>query len=110
MPKIPSVRIVDLATAMAPALPQTIVGIRPGEKVHEVMCPSDDSHLTLEFHDHFVLRPTITFTDRGNDFTVNKLGDEGVPVEQGFEYNSGRNRHFLSIEEIVQFNHLAGVQ
>lgn len=110
VPKIPSVRIVDLATAMAPALPQTIIGIRPGEKVHEVMCPSDDSHLTLEFHDHFVLRPTITFTDRGNDFTVNKLGGEGVPVEQGFEYNSGKNTHFLSIEEIVKFNHLAGVQ
>ena len=109
VPKIPSVRIVDLARAMAPDLPHKIIGIRPGEKVHEIMCPADDSHLTLEFHDHFVLRPTITFTNRGNDFTVNKLGEEGTPVEQGFEYNSGTNNHFLSINEIVRFNHLAGI-
>ena len=57
VPKIPSVRIVDLATAMAPELPHKIVGIRPGEKLHEVMCPADDSHLTLEFDDHFVIQP-----------------------------------------------------
>jgi UDP-N-acetylglucosamine 4,6-dehydratase len=49
VPKIPSVRIVDLAQAMAPKLPHKMVGIRPGEKIHEVMCPADDSHLTLEF-------------------------------------------------------------
>ena len=109
VPKIPSVRIIDLAHAMAPDLPQKIIGVRPGEKIHEIMCPADDSHLTLEFHDHFVLRPTITFTSRGNDFTVNKLGEEGIPVEQGFEYNSGTNDRFLSIDEIVKFNHLAGI-
>lgn len=109
VPKIPSVRIVDLATAMAPNLPQKIVGIRPGEKLHEVMCPSDDSHLTLEFNDHFVLRPTITFVNRNNDFTRNKIGEEGALVEQGFEYNSGTNRHFLSIDEIVEFNKYAGM-
>lgn len=109
VPKIPSVRIVDLATAMAPRLKQVVVGIRPGEKIHEVMCPADDSHLTIEFHDHYVLCPTITFTDRGNDFSVNSLDEKGVPVEQGFEYNSGKNTHFLGIEEIVRFNHLAGI-
>ena len=109
VPKIPSVKIVDLAHAMAPNLPHKIIGVRPGEKIHEIMCPADDSHLTLEFHDHFVLRPTITFTSRGNDFTVNKLGEAGIPVEQGFEYNSGTNDRFLSIDEIVKFNHLAGI-
>lgn len=101
VPKIPSVKIVDLATAMAPDLPKNVIGIRPGEKIHEVMCPADDSHLTLEFHDHYVLRPTITFTDRGNDYSVNKLEEVGVPVEQGFEYNSGTNSEFLSVDEIV---------
>jgi len=106
VPKIPSVRITDLATSMAPQLPQTIVGVRPGEKIHEVMCPSDDSHLALEFHDHFILRPTITFTDWANDFTLTKLGEEGVPVDYGFEYNSGKNMHVLSIEEIVQLNQM----
>ncbi len=110
VPKIPSVRIVDLASAMAPSLPQRITGIRPGEKIHEIMCPGDDSHLTLRFHDHFVIRPTITFVDRGNHFTPNKLGEEGSPVQEGFEYNSGRNEHFLTVPEIVEFNHFAGVE
>jgi len=55
IPKIPSATILDLAKAIAPDLPLKIIGIRPGEKLHETMCPGDDSHLTLEFHDHFVL-------------------------------------------------------
>jgi len=109
VPKIPSVRIVDLAQAMAPNLPRKIVGIRPGEKIHEVMCPADDSHLTLEFDDHFVIRPTITFSEGGNSYSPNKLGKTGVPAAQGFEYNSGRNEHFLSVPEIVRFNELAGI-
>jgi UDP-N-acetylglucosamine 4,6-dehydratase len=110
VPKIPSVRVVDLASAMAPEMPQKVVGIRPGEKIHEIMCPADDSHLTLEFHDHYVIRPTITFADSGNQFTPNRIGEEGVPVARGFEYNSGRNKRFLSIRDIIEFNHLAGVQ
>jgi len=61
VPKIPSVRITDLAKAMAPDLACKIVGIRPGEKLHEVMCPRDDSHLTVEFADHYVVKPTIRF-------------------------------------------------
>lgn len=108
VPKIPSIRITALATAMAPTLTHKIVGIRPGEKLHEIMCPADDSHLTLEFKDHYVLRPTITFTSRSNNFVVNKLGEEGIPVKAGFEYNSGSNPHFLSIAEIQQFNQIAG--
>ena len=107
VPRIPSVRIADLATAMAPKLPQNIVGIRPGEKIHEVMCPADDSHLTLEFRDHFVIRPTITFTDWGNTFSPNQLGEEGKPAAEGFEYNSGMNERFLSVPEIVEFNRQA---
>jgi len=108
VPKIPSVRIVDLARAMAPKLPHRIVGIRPGEKVHEVMCPADDSHLTLEFADHYVIRPTIVFTDHKNDFTVNRLNEAGSPVGQGFEYNSGSNDRFLDCEEIIRINRAAG--
>ena len=107
VPKIPSVRIVDLARAMAPNTPQKTIGIRPGEKIHEIMCPSDDSHLTLEFHDHFVIRPTITFTDAMNNFTTNKIGETGTPVLEGFEYNSGSNQHFLSVKEIMDMNRRA---
>jgi UDP-N-acetylglucosamine 4,6-dehydratase len=109
VPKIPSVRIVDLARAMAPGLSQKIIGIRPGEKIHAVMCPADDSHLTLEFDDHYVIRPTITFSDTDNRYTPNKLGEIGRDVEQGFEYNSGRNERFLGVAEIVEVNRAAGV-
>jgi len=108
VPKIPSVNVVELARAMAPNLPHKIIGIRPGEKLHEIMCPADDSHLTLEFTDHFVIKPTIQFSGVV-DFSVDQLGETGRPVEQGFEYHSGKNPHFLTIEEIVAFNHLAGV-
>ena len=107
VPKIPSVKITDLAKAMAPNLPIEIIGIRPGEKLHEVMCPSDDSHLTIEFRDHFVLSPTIIFFSRPNKFSENLLGENGVAVKQGFEYNSGSNTEFLDIEEIKNYNQLS---
>ncbi len=104
VPKIPSVRITDLATAMAPRMPQKLIGIRPGEKLHEIMCPCDDSHLTVEFEDHYVILPSITFRDRKIDPDVNHLGEKGSFVQQGFEYNSGTNPHFLSTEEILDYN------
>lgn len=104
VPKIPSIRISDLATAMAPGLPQKIIGIRPGEKLHEMMCPGDMSYHTFEYADHFVIAPAIKFFQRSNDFTINALGEKGQPVKPGFEYVSDLNSHFLSIEEIRQFN------
>ena len=110
VPKIPSVRIADLGRAMAPNLSQKIIGIRPGEKLHEIMCPADDSHLTLEYHDHFVIQPTIRFVGPELDFAKNLLGEIGQPVEQGFEYHSGKNPWFLSVREINEINHLAGIE
>ena len=104
VPKIPSVRIIDLAKSMAPNLPIKIIGIRPGEKLHEIMCPADDSHLTIEFEDYFVIAPSITFFSRENDFTSNSIGEVGVAVKQGTEYNSGTNPHFLTIDEIISYN------
>jgi len=101
VPKLPSIKIVNLAKAIAPHLPHKIIGIRPGEKLHEIMCPADDSHLTLEFDDHFVIKPTIQFTDI-NDFSINKLGEKGIPVAQGFEYNSGTNTEWLSMDEFLE--------
>jgi UDP-N-acetylglucosamine 4,6-dehydratase/5-epimerase len=108
VPKIPSVKVVDVGKAMAPHLPIRFIGIRPGEKLHEIMCPSDDSHHTLEFDDHFVIRPAIQFSDPV-DFKMNRLGEGGCPVMPGFEYNSGRNPHFLTIDEILAMNHLVGL-
>lgn len=109
VPKIPSIRITDLAEAMAPNLAHKIIGIRPGEKLHEIMCPMDDSHLTIEFDDHYVLSPTITFNRIDNDFSLNALNEKGNPVAQGVEYNSGTNPHFLSVGEIIEFNKIAGL-
>jgi UDP-N-acetylglucosamine 4,6-dehydratase len=106
VPKIPSVKVVDLARAMAPNLPHRIIGIRPGEKLHEIMCPADDSHLTLEFDDHYVIKPTIQFTGDDN-FAVNGLGEKGRPVDAGFEYHSGRNSQFLDLAQIAALNRAA---
>ncbi len=108
VPKIPSIRITDLAAAIAPELPTRIVGIRPGEKLHEIMCPADDSHLTLEFGDHFVIRPTIRFFHSEMDYATNRAGEAGRAVVQGFEYNSGNNAHFLTAPEIAEVNRVAG--
>ena len=104
VPKIPSIRITDLAKAMAPDLPVKIIGIRPGEKLHEVMCPADLCFETYEYNDHFVIAPGITFSSRSNDFTVNALGEKGEQVAQGFEYNSLDNPDYMSIEQIKNFN------
>ena len=106
VPKIPSVRIMDLAEAMAPEIPIKIIGIRPGEKIHEVMCPADDSHLNIEFDDHFVISPSIIFFSRPTDFRKNKIGEKGVKVEQNFVYDSGTNSHFLKLDEILEYNNL----
>ena len=100
VPKIPSMKITDLAQALAPELPHENIGVRPGEKLHEIMCPADDSHLTLEFDDHFVIKPTITFGINA-DFAENRQGERGVPVAQGFVYNSGSNTEWLSADAFL---------
>jgi UDP-N-acetylglucosamine 4,6-dehydratase/5-epimerase len=107
IPKIPSILIEDLARSMAPELELKHIGIRPGEKIHEIMCPSDDSHLTLEFEDHFVIQPTIQTSD-DFDFTKNNIGEMGKLVSPGFCYDSGTNNHFLSVDEITQLNKRLG--
>ncbi|WP_295053925.1 UDP-N-acetylglucosamine 4,6-dehydratase (inverting) [Sulfuricurvum sp.] len=101
IPKIPSMKVVDVARAIAPNLPHKQVGIRPGEKMHEVMCPRDDSHLTVEFHDHYVIKPTIQFTEAA-DFSRNNCGEEGKPVDYGFKYSSETNTQWLTPEELLE--------
>jgi len=99
VPKIPSTKITELAEAMAPDIPIKIIGIRPGEKIHETMCPEDDSHLTLDFDDHYIIKPSITFFYHV-DFMHNNLGETGRNVDEGFSYSSGNNEHFLTVEEM----------
>lgn len=100
VPKIPSMKMIDFAKALAPDLDVDIIGIRPGEKLHETMCPEDDSHLTLEFNDHFVIQPTIQF-NYNVDFSTNAIGEKGEPVEQGFAYSSGTNEEWLDAKGLM---------
>jgi len=109
VPKIPSINITDLAKAYAPDIPTKIIGIRPGEKLHEIMCPADDSHLTFEFDDHYVISPTIKFFGAEYDYKENRLGEKGASVPQGYVYHSGNNQHFLTVEEIKEFDKLAAL-
>jgi UDP-N-acetylglucosamine 4,6-dehydratase/5-epimerase len=99
VPKIPSARIVDLAEAIAPGLKLRDVGIRPGEKLHELMVTRDDARLTIEFDDHYVIQPSITFYQHP-DFRTNGKGEQGRLIESEFEYSSGDNPWFLTVPEI----------
>lgn len=100
IPKIPSMKITELASAIAPNIKQKITSIRPGEKLHEIMCPRDDAHLTIKFEEYFVIKPSITFTKK-IDFSVNTFGEKGIAVKQGFEYNSKDNQKWLSHKELL---------
>lgn len=100
IPKIPSMTVTAVANALAPDLKLKIIGIRPGEKLHEVMVPVDDSHLTLEFEDHYVIKPSIQFAQPVS-YDENGLGEVGNDVGYGFEYSSGTNEWVLSQEDFL---------
>jgi UDP-N-acetylglucosamine 4,6-dehydratase len=99
VPRIPSARIMDLVRAIKPDAKIRMIGIRPGEKLHEILCPADDSHRTLEFADHFVIRPSITFNEHP-EYSKNAIGECGSSVAMEFEYKSDTNPHFLSVAEL----------
>jgi len=94
VPKIPSMNILDLAKAIAPECETEIVGIRPGEKLHELMITRDDSRQTLEFDNFYVIQPNFKFWDRRCSWN----GGNSVPEK--FEYSSESNPWRLSIEEM----------
>ena len=98
IPKIPSMKMINLAKALAPDLPHKIIGIRPGEKMHEVMITADDS--VVEFDDYYVIKPTIQFNHMV-DFTTNALGQKGKDIGIGFEYNSGNNKEWFTNEQFL---------
>jgi UDP-N-acetylglucosamine 4,6-dehydratase/5-epimerase len=95
VPKIPSMRILDLAEAIAPDSRHEIVGIRPGEKIHEVMITRDDSRHTLEFDDYYIVEPEFSWWSNDGHIT-----NKTKPVPKDFEYNSGTNPRFLSVKEM----------
>ena len=100
VPKLPSLKITDLARAISSKTKIKYTKIRPGEKIHETMCPEDDAHLTIEFNDHFVITPSINLSFPSSKYFNNKLNEKGKPVKNGFSYNSQNNKSFLTISEI----------
>ena len=99
IPRIPSYRITDVAEAVAPNAIQEVVGIRPGEKLHEEMLTSTDSLSSIEFDDYFVILPSFPLFDV--DVFVRESGSvPGKPCQEGFTYNSGCNEHFLTVDEL----------
>ena len=107
VPKIPSVRILDLVEAMLGKCEYELIGIRPGEKLHEIMVPEEVAHHSLEFDDHYVITPPITFFDKNISYAKNKCGEVGKFLPEKFEYHSGTNPHFLTIDELRELNKLA---
>ena len=105
VPKIPSIRVLDLAKAMGPNLKIKIIGIRPGEKLHEKLCSIHESYLTLDFKDHYLIQPSINFFNKNEmNYSKNKLKEVGKLVQKDFEYRSDNNKNFLNIQEIVKLN------
>ena len=93
VPKIPSMNMMDLAKAICPECKTEIIGIRPGEKLHEVMVPKDDAHRTLEYEDYYLIQPDFRFF--GRRFNIEK----GKQVSNDFEYSSDTNPWKLSVKE-----------
>jgi len=99
VPKIPSYNILDLAKAIAPEVPHKVIGIRPGEKLHEEMITQTDSLNTIEFENYFVILPSVELWNV-EKFKVESNGQPGEKCEDGFAYNSGKNPHFLTVEDL----------
>jgi UDP-N-acetylglucosamine 4,6-dehydratase len=98
VPKIPSARIMDLARTIGGDCEHQVIGIRPGEKLHEVLVPEDDARLTIEFDDHYVIQPSHSYWNK-KDFLD---GRPGKPCPDGFCYSSDRNTWWLTDEDIAK--------
>lgn len=92
--KIPSFKITDLAEAMLPGCTKKEVGIRPGEKLHEVMVTTEDSFTTYEYDKHYIIYPQMVWS------TSRRPEPTGKKVEEGFYYSSGNNSEWLSVEDL----------
>jgi len=101
VPKIPSYNILDIAKAIAPECEQKLVGIRPGEKLHEEMITESDAMNTLEFNDYYVVVPSIRMWSK-TKFQNESNNETGKPCPDGFSYNSKSNEHFLSVKELKE--------
>ena len=100
IPRIPSMKMTDLAIAMAPECKQETIGIRPGEKLHEIMIPEDEALQTLEYDDFFIIQPTMYKSDITQRIVYG--GETGKPVAENFRYSSNNNKQWLSQEDLLE--------
>ena len=101
IPKMPSFKITDLAKGINQTIPHKIVGIRPGEKIHEILCSSDEAHCTYEFKDYFKVLPTISFDNLNIQFYKKSVTRGGKLVKKYFEYSSLNNDKYLTVKQIA---------
>lgn len=97
VPKIPSYKITEVAKAIAPECPQKIIGIRPGEKIHEEMITVADSYNTIEIDDYYIILPPVSYYHTRDEF-INYYN--GKTVKPGFHYTSGNNKQWLDVEQL----------
>ena len=100
VPKIDSIYIKDLVPSFNSKAKIKIIGLRPGEKVHEVLYSKEDSESTIEFENFYTIKPQIKFTTTKTDYFLTPLGEKGKKVSPGSEYNSFNNPSFLSVNEL----------
>lgn len=96
--KIPSMKVIDIARAVAPLAKQEMIGVRPGEKFHEQMVSPEDSHYTYEYEDHFKILPAI-YDGHKDELRIK----DGVPVSAGFSYTSDNNSEWMSVASLKQW-------
>jgi UDP-N-acetylglucosamine 4,6-dehydratase len=94
VPRIPSMRMTDLAEAIAPALPLREIGIRPGEKLHEMLISRDDARRTVRVGAYYIIQPDFSWWDKS------KLHKEGVPMPEEFEYTSDKNDQWITLAQM----------
>ena len=102
VPKLPTIKIVDLAKALNKDYKIKIIGIRPGEKLHEIMCPKEEAWNIIEFKDFYTIKPSIQIRHKIN-YKLTKLKEYGKKVGEEFEYNSKDNIKYLKHKEIKAF-------
>ena len=101
VPKMPSLKIIDLIKAIDKNAEMNLIGIRPGEKIHEVLCSNEEARNTIEFKNYFLVKPDkITSTTRNYNYLISKSGENGKKVKNEFVYSSNIKSNILKDKEI----------
>jgi len=104
IPKSPSITITDLVKVFGKNIKYHIIGIRPGEKLHETLCPQENAKDTIEFKNYYLIRPSTDFTKgTSNNYQLNKKKEKGKFVKSNFVYSSNTNSHFLDVKKLKKF-------